>query len=625
MAPDERANILLVDDQPAKLISYEVMLDQLGENLIKASSAREALECLLKNEIAVLLVDVCMPDLDGFELAAMVRDHPRYQKTAIIFISAIHLADDDRLRGYKMGAVDYMPVPVVPEILRAKVKVFVDLHRKTRQLEELNRGLELRVAERTADLEELNARLANSEEQLRLATEAGEIGLWDVDNVAGTLFWPPRVKAMFGISSDVPVSMDDFFAGLHPEDREATSAAYAAACDPDRRAQYDVEYRTVGKEDGVVRWVEAKGRGLFDGAGRCIRVLGTAVDITERKRVEEYHALLAREIDHRAKNALAVVQSIVRLTKAPTTDDYVKAVEGRIKALSHAHTLLSESRWKGAGLRNLAQDELAPYGLGSIDRISLAGGDINLVPAMAQCLTLVLHELATNSAKYGALSVPGGRLDLSWQTYASSLILEWIESRGPRVTEPESTGFGISVIRASVENQLQGAVSLDWRPEGLYCRISVPMLGNSSFADPKVTKLERPESPAINGVALHRVMLVEDETIVAMMLQDALTEAGLEVVGPFTRVRDALKAAKTTSFTAAVLDINLAGELVYDLADYLMGAGVPFVFMTGYDGESVDARFRNVPVLCKPVNVEQMKVALGNIVGQSRSFSATHS
>ena len=152
MAPD-KVNILLVDDQPAKLLSYEVILQDLGENLLKASSANEAFIQLLKHDVAVILVDVCMPDLDGFELAALIREHPRCKATAIIFVSAVHLTDRDRLRGYEMGAVDYVPVPVIAEVLRAKVKIFTELYRKTHQLEELNRQLESRVAERTAELE----------------------------------------------------------------------------------------------------------------------------------------------------------------------------------------------------------------------------------------------------------------------------------------------------------------------------------------------------------------------------------------------------------------------------------------------------------------------------------------
>ena len=147
--------------------------------------------------------------------------------------------------------------------------------------------------------------LREGEEQLRLATEAAEVGLWDVDNVTDTLFWPPRVKAMFGISPDVPVSMADFFAGLHPDDRDAVAEAYAAAVDPARRAVYDVEYRAVGKEDGVVRWVAAKGRGLFDEGGACVRVIGTALDITRRKADEARLRELNETLERRVEAALA--------------------------------------------------------------------------------------------------------------------------------------------------------------------------------------------------------------------------------------------------------------------------------------------------------------------------------
>src|SRR5262249_30329141 len=188
-----------VDDQPGKLLSYEVILRELGENLIKAESARAALEQLLKREIAVVLIDVCMPELDGFQLAAMIREHPRFQKTAIIFISAIHLSDVDRLRGYAMGAVDYVPVPVIPEVLRAKVRVFAELYRKTRQLEQLNQVLEARVAERTAAVESFNARLVQSEQLRTLALAAGQMGTWDWDAVASRGTWDEGQHRIFGV------------------------------------------------------------------------------------------------------------------------------------------------------------------------------------------------------------------------------------------------------------------------------------------------------------------------------------------------------------------------------------------------------------------------------------------
>jgi len=159
MNGSEKLNILLVDDQQAKLLSHEVVLAEMGENLLKASSAREAFEYLLKNEIALILIDVCMPDLDGFELATMIREHPRFQSTAIIFISAVMMEHIDQLRGYEAGGVDYVPVPVVPQLLRAKVRVFLELYRKTRQLEQFNADLERRVEERTAELRRFNEEL----------------------------------------------------------------------------------------------------------------------------------------------------------------------------------------------------------------------------------------------------------------------------------------------------------------------------------------------------------------------------------------------------------------------------------------------------------------------------------
>ena len=471
MMDHEKVNILLVDDQPAKLLAYEVILKELGENLAVATSGREALEYLLKNEVAVILVDVCMPELDGFELAAMIREHPRFQKTAMIFISAIQVSDIDRLRGYEMGAVDYVPVPVIPEVLRAKIRVFAELYRKTRQLERFNAELEDRVRARTAELEESTARLRESEQRRSLALAAGSMGSWDWDWINGDWMWDEGQYRIFGLDpKSFVVTTANVEALLHPDDLDELRKAIAQFSKGGR--SYEAEFR-VTRPDGEVRWCVGTAAATVDRAGRVVRVSGVTVDITERKRAEERQNLLAREVDHRAKNALALAQSIVRLTRGETIKAYIQAVEGRISALARVHTILSLSSWQGAEIGKLVDEELAPYA--TSDQITFRGTDIQLQPATAQTLALALHELVTNSAKYGALSTLSGRLSLHWAIEGDALELVWEEKDGPLVEEPASRGFGTRSVIASIESQLGGQAEFNWRSEGLICRLSVPL------------------------------------------------------------------------------------------------------------------------------------------------------
>jgi two-component sensor histidine kinase/DNA-binding response OmpR family regulator len=472
MIDHEKVNILLVDDQPAKLLAYEVILKELGENLVAAASGREALEYLLKNEVAVILVDVCMPELDGFELAAMIREHPRFQKTAMIFISAIQVSDIDRLRGYEMGAVDYVPVPVIPEVLRAKIRVFAELYRKTRQLERFNAELENRVRARTAELEESHARLLESEQRRSLAIAAGKMGSWDWDWVNGDWMWDEGQYHILGVDPQrfavTPASVQTL---LHPDDIDELRKAVAQFNKGVR--SYEAEFRII-RPDGEVRWCVGTAAATLDKGGRVIRVSGVTVDITERKRAEERQSLLAREVDHRAKNALALAQSIVRLTRGENVKAYVQAVEGRISALARVHTILSLSSWQGAEIAKLVDEELAPYS--TSDQIALGGSNIQLQPATAQTLAMALHELVTNSAKYGALSTLSGRLSIKWEIEADTLKMVWEERDGPLVAKPSSRGFGTRSVIASIESQLGGQAEFDWRTEGLVCRLSVPLM-----------------------------------------------------------------------------------------------------------------------------------------------------
>jgi PAS domain S-box-containing protein len=613
MTSDHKVNVLLVDDQPGKLLAYEVILRELDENLVKAMSAREALEYLLKNDVAIILIDVCMPELDGFQLAAMIREHPRFQKTAIIFISAIHLTDVDRLRGYEMGAVDYVPVPVVPEVLRAKVKVFAELYRKTRELERLNLELERRVAERTAEVKASAMQLVQSEQLRSLALAAGQMGSWNWDVINRECTWDEGQCHIFGVDpKDFKPTVDSIRDLLRPEDFARMQSAFDDVTAKNAHV-YQTEFR-VKRPNGELRWCIGIVAADVDGNNSIVRISGVTVDITERKEAEERQSLLVREVDHRARNALAVVQSIVRLTQAKSKESYVAAVEGRIAALSRAHVLLSESRWEGADLGQILEEELAPYRGGEIERIIASGPSIFLQPATAQIVALAVHELATNGAKYGALSSAAGRVTLTWRADRGRLTLRWLEVGGPPVRPPSSQGYGTKVISASVERQLGGSVTFDWRAEGLCFTLSIPTgdANRSSKAPPSERwNTDAGKNPASEKIAVgNRILLVEDETLVGIMMSEMLSELGFHVIGPICNLTEAMAAVSKEAFHTAVLDVNLHGEMVYPVADALTARSVPFVFVTGYGAEGIDARFANVPVLQKPIERQTIESVL---------------
>ena len=611
----DKVTILLIDDQPAKLLSYEVILGQLGENLVKANSPHEALGLLLKLEdVAVVLIDVVMPQIDGFQLAAMIREHPRFQKLAIIFVSAVQIAETDHLRGYEIGAVDYVTVPVVPEVLRAKVRVFIELYRKTRELEAMNRELEKRVAERTAELEAQTEQLRRSEERRSIALSAGDMGSWEVDIASGHVEWDDGPYRIFGVDrAAFEPTVERIEAMVHPDDREKIAVdAIVAAGD----GRFQVEFRII-RPSGEVRWCFGAGVVTRGSDGTAMRMNGVTVDITERKRAEERQLVLAREVDHRAKNMLAVVLSVLRLTKAKSTPEFISTVEGRIHALAATHNLLSATRWQGANLNQIVDEELAPYRTDHRRRIESGGPPAMLLPATAQAVALAVHELATNAAKYGALSTENGHLSLVWTIDDQALVVDWTETGGPPAVEPKSLGFGLSIVRSSIEAQFRGGVFYDWRPDGLHCRLSIP---RAQIVGPAPARQPEQEGPRdVTGrrsrsLAGRRLLMVEDEVLVGMMAKRILEDLGATVLGPYGGLADGLAAARSERFDGALLDFNLAGELADPLADLLIARGTPFVFITGYQRDSIDRRYANVPVLPKPLEAESLERVLVSLL-----------
>jgi PAS domain S-box-containing protein len=286
----EKVNILMVDDQPAKLLSYEVMLAELGENLIKATTAKEALEILLKTDVAVVLMDVSMPELDGFELATMIRQHPRFQRTAIIFISAVHLTDLDRLKGYEHGAVDYISVPVIQELLRAKVRVFSELHRKTRQLESLNRDLERRVSERTEELAtkaellaQLNAKLIDKNQELDAIVGTAPDVIFSSTGDGHYEYVSDRFHEYAGTSAASLKSIG-WLDYVHADDAERSQACWTKCVQEGGR--FEAEYRLRSKE-GAYRWFRTRAVPIRDAEGNIVKWYGTCSDIHDSKLLEQ--------------------------------------------------------------------------------------------------------------------------------------------------------------------------------------------------------------------------------------------------------------------------------------------------------------------------------------------------
>jgi two-component sensor histidine kinase/CheY-like chemotaxis protein len=362
-------------------------------------------------------------------------------------------------------------------------------------------------------------------------------------------------------------------------------------------------------------------------SGEVEAVGSWVIEITERKLAEERERLLAREVDHRAKNLLAVVQSIVQLSRGENVATFRASIVGRIQSLARAHSLLSASRWDGVGLAELAAEELAPYALDRQDRVRIEGPTLQLRPAAAQSLALALHELATNAVKYGALGQNDGRLALIWhRTEVGGLTVHWKESGVGPIGEPKRSGFGSRVVAASIERQLGGRVERQWGSDGLLVTISLPpgqltdgrIEQDEPVPPPSAATLDPPaadrsepapaRSPSGNP---RRLIIVEDEALIGMEAEQILAGRGFEVLGVANSVGEALELADRCAPDAALLDLNLAGEASFPVADALAAKGVRIVFCTGYDTDRlIPPHLADAQVLRKPFDSDELAAAL---------------
>jgi PAS domain S-box-containing protein len=454
--------ILLVDDTPGKLLTYEAVLEGLGQNLIKVQSVKDALSVLLKTDVALIVTDVRMPGEDGFQLAKLVRDHPRFARIPIMFVTAEPSEHVDHMRALASGAVDYVSVPVAAELLRAKVKVFIDLFAKERELAKLKDELEARVASRTNSL-------AESEERYRALVDGANDIVATLDLEGRFTSVNPAVDVILGYSAGelLGTPLKHY---IPLEQLPMHEAMLKRKLEGERATTYEMQI--FGKDRQQLFTLEVNSRLIVDEAGGPTGIHSIARDVTERKQAEQRQAVLIRELQHRTKNLLAVIQSIVTntLQRDPAAAKTKDVLIGRLHALSRAQEFVAAGPTAGVPLRDLVRAELS----GFCSRVSLDGIPVVLGGTFAQQFALVLHELATNAAKYGSLSTPHGRVLINWRvdgTAEPTLLFSWRECDGPPVQLPTEQGFGTRLIAAA----LPGEHNISFKVDGLEFAVEVPL------------------------------------------------------------------------------------------------------------------------------------------------------
>lgn len=353
-------------------------------------------------------------------------------------------------------------------------------------------------------------------------------------------------------------------------------------------------------------------------------------DITERQANEEAQALLAREVDHRAKNILAIVSSLVSLTQAPTREAYAESLAGRIAAMSRAHGLLARGRWKGASLVQIAADELGTYA--DEESFTCTGPDLKLSPRAVQPIGMLLHELATNAVKHGALSARSGHVDLTWaQLENESIAMSWNESGGPPVSPPKESGFGTNLIQQIVQNQLCGSLDHHWDKDGYRLKLILPenilQIGERSATGPRTgngssSAMSQPSQTAQNDAEIGTLLIVEDEPLLAMQMSKSLSEFGWSILGVAGSIDEAnrlLSDKNAKRPDAAILDVDLAGMPVFPLARSLRKLGIPFLFCTGYEDLEYVQEFASYRSIRKPATVLQIVRGLRDVVRSAQA------
>lgn len=593
----QRPLVLLADDN-ADMREYLTRI--LGEHyrVEAVANGKAALEAISRRVPDLLLSDVMMPRIDGMELLTRLRADVRTRSLPVILLSA-RAGEQTKVEALGAGADDYIVKPFTARELLARVDAHLKIASVRGEAMESLRQSEERYRAFVTATSDIVYRMSPDWSEMRDLQGKGSVR--DTEGPSRT--W-----------------LETY---VHPDDRTHVLSSIDEAIRT--KTPFDFEYQ-VKQIDGTSRWVHSRAVPVFDRNGEIVEWFGSARDVSERRRHDETQRLLIGELSHRVKNMLAVVQAIAQQTlrRAKDPAEFAASFGGRIQSLSNMHGLLSQSGWQHADLLDILRDQLAAH---EGSRVVVAGPHVQLEPQVALHVALMLHELGTNSVKYGALSRPEGTVNVVWSVNDGKLRLEWRERSGPPVKSPLKRGFGTTLIEQTAKSE-GGSSHVFVEAEGLRWEITLPLnteksIGTaerggstpSSIPGPRTLRHAATPEP-LKG---KRFLIVEDEPLIALDIVAGLEGVGVNVEGPIGSVKDALRAIEEGSFDGVLLDANLRGEPVDEVAAALIRHNIPFAFVTGYGRQALPESFARATVLTKPFTQEQLLRTVSQLVGSDRT------
>jgi signal transduction histidine kinase/DNA-binding response OmpR family regulator len=631
----KHARILLADDN-TDMRDYLRRLLETRYEVEAVADGEAALEAITRAKPDLVLTDVMMPRLDGMQLLAKLRSNPLTSTMPIILLSA-RAGEESRVEGMQCGADDYLIKPFSARELLARVESHIKMARFRHDAEQALKQSEHRLSVQLAAatrMQQVSTRLVQAGDISTLLSEmldaAIELSHADMGNIQLLEHGVLKIVAQRGFKT----SFLEFFSVVH----DGMAACGAALQRGERIIVEDVSTSEIfASTPALPVMLAANARAvqstpLVTRSGEILGMFSThyktphrpndhelklldalarqAADLLEQKQAEQTQQLLVNELNHRVKNTLASVQAIVqhtlRRTKDPT--EFASSFAGRIQSLSRVHSLLSAATWQGSNLRDVIRDQLL---LGAVDetRLTAWGPSVRLDPQMTLHMALMLHELGTNASKYGALSVPAGWVTVRWTVEGRLLHLRWEERGGPAVKPPTTRGFGTMLIEQSAKGG-GGDARISVTDDGIVWEITMALAQPVAPQDAGARSAElvsgsepRPievvqEAPG--ELAGKRFLVVEDEPLVALDISASLAASGATVLEITGGTKEALEIIETRELDAALLDGNLRGNPVDELAAALAHRKIPFLFVTGYGPESLPMNFRHVTILSKP-------------------------